>query len=112
MNKLKPCPCCGDIAEEFEHEYLDGPDFGISCTSPNCGVEIRGDSAEGVMQIWNRRSTDTLVEAVRAYRDNWYDWKAEKRDPDTDAILRSDQNCLRQAMFAELAKQGGGYDSR
>jgi hypothetical protein len=110
MNKPRECPLCKSSAEEFEGVYLTGDKYGVCCTAPNCGLELRGPTAKRTLAAWNRRPTDGLVDAVREYA-RCAEAMAQAASNLTDGADRDYQSPAeaifhaREAMFAELAKR-------
>jgi hypothetical protein len=63
MSELKPCPCCGGIAEM--RQIYDGENVGayfVECTNLECGLSTRimfscGEDCRPILcEIWNRRA--------------------------------------------------------
>lgn len=82
---VKPCPFCGMLVDFDDPDTLyttgiywresggvrlyihrkywqegDGEVWGMNCPEPagGCGVEMRGDTKEEVLEKWNRRSSE------------------------------------------------------
>jgi len=77
MEQLKPCPFCGASPTQPEM-----PDWDVHCD--NCGCFYLVQSGEDAVKLWNTRSIDAEVGALRKVvscarqaNDNWNEFEAE-----------------------------------
>jgi hypothetical protein len=52
MTELLPCPCCGEKAEIYGHQYFES--YMIHCINW-CVLSLTKDTLEEAINIWNKR---------------------------------------------------------